>query len=103
MDASGAAIPNAAISLTDLSTREAMHTTCERDSSFVFTDVPAGPQMLSIDKSGFESFTRKATAGSPGSITAALHVAEMSDNVIVRLTGLRETRALFASISVLGK
>lgn len=84
-DASGAAIPNAAVSLTDLTTGKVAHTTTERDGHFVLTEMPSDPQILSIQKSGFESFTQKVIAGTQ-TITATLQVAALADSVVVRGT-----------------
>lgn len=86
VDASGAAIPNAAVSLTDLTTSKVSHTTTGRDGDFAFTSVALHPQILNIEKSGFESFTQKVTAGNQSFITANLKVAALADSVIVRGT-----------------
>ena len=86
VDPSGATIPNAAVSLTDLTTNTVTHTTTGRDGGFVFRDVPAEPQIISIEKSGFESFTQRISPSAPHSITATLQVAALNDSVVVRGT-----------------
>ena len=86
LDASGAAIPNAAVSLTDLTTNTVTHTRTGRDGQFVFRDVPAGPQIINIEKSGFESFTQQISPAAQHSVTATLQVAALNDSVIVRGT-----------------
>lgn len=88
-DAAGAAVPNAAVSLTDLTTNRAIHVTTGTDGQFVFQDVPLDPQLVTIEKSGFESFTqrisptRQATATN---IEARLKVATLAQSVVVRGT-----------------
>jgi len=88
VDASGAAIPNAAVTLTDLLTNTMTHTTTDRDGRFVFNDVFAGPQLVSVVKSGFESFTARVTptARQTSSVTATLQVAKLNESVVVRGT-----------------
>ncbi len=88
-DSSGASIPNAAVTLTDMTTNHVVHTTTGQDGGFSFEDVPQHPQFLSIVKSGFQSFSEKIvpsaqTALTP--ITAALQVAVTADSVTVRGT-----------------
>jgi iron complex outermembrane receptor protein len=86
VDASGAAIPNAAVSLTDLGTNRVSHTTSGAEGQFVFRDVSSGPQILSIQKSGFESFSVAVSPATQHVVTAALQVAKLNDSVIVRGT-----------------
>jgi iron complex outermembrane receptor protein len=87
VDTSGAAIPGAAVTLTDLTTNTARNTTTGPDGHFVFSDVPAHPQLVIVQKSGFESFTQRisATAQSP-SVTATMKVAALSQSVTVQGT-----------------
>jgi iron complex outermembrane receptor protein len=88
VDASGAAIADAAVSLTDLSTNTTTDTTTGRDGEFVFENVRAEQQIVSIEKSGFESFTQRVTlsAHHVATITATLEVAKLNDSVVVRGT-----------------
>jgi iron complex outermembrane recepter protein len=86
VDASGAAIRNAAVSLTDLKTNKVTHTTTGREGNFLFADVTRDPKILSIEKSGFEPFTVNLTAESQHFVNATLHVAALDDSVIVRGT-----------------
>jgi iron complex outermembrane receptor protein len=94
LDTSEAAIPNAAVSLTDLTTKTVTHSTTGPDGRFVFTDVPSGPQILSIEKSGFESFTQRILPATQHSVTARLQVAALNDSVVVRGTVDPEAKPL---------
>src|SRR5580692_5215920 len=87
-DSSGAAITNATVSLTDLTTTNVIHTTTGADGRFIFKDVPSGPQFVTIEKSGFETFTQRlATATVPSTtVDAILGVARLDESVVVRGT-----------------
>jgi len=86
VDASGASIPYAAVTLTDLASSKATHTTTGADGQFIFNDVAAGPQIISIEKSGFESFTQRISSAGDHFVTATLHVAALDESVVVRGT-----------------
>jgi iron complex outermembrane receptor protein len=88
VDSSGATVANAAVTLTNLTTSNATHTTTGQDGQFVFNDVQPGPQIVAVEKSGFESFSLRvvASAGKPANIVATLHVASLSESVVVRGT-----------------
>ena len=87
-DTTGATIPNAIVSLTDLTTNKVLHTTTNAQGQFTFMDVPSDPQILTIEKSGFESFSQRvsSTAQSSSTIAATLHMATLSESVVVRGT-----------------
>lgn len=87
-DAGGAAIPDAAVSLTDLSTNKVLHTTTGPEGRFVFNDVARDPQLITIEKAGFESFTQRFSLMSqaPPPLNATLKVATLYESVIVRGT-----------------
>ncbi len=86
VDASGAVIANAAVSLTNLATSVVTHTTTGSDGRFVFNDVSSGPHILSVQKSGFDSFTVRVSPAAQPTITATLQVAKLNDSVVVRGT-----------------
>lgn len=85
LDSAGALIPNAAVTLTDLSTNKATHTTTGGDGQFVFHNVPAGPQVLAVEKSGFESFTEHVSRAQHN-VAVTLTVSAMAESVVVRGT-----------------
>lgn len=95
-DASGAAIPNAVVSLTDLTSNTVNRTTTGTDGQFVFADVPTHPQILVVQKDGFESFSQPVTpsAQQPTALTARLKVATLSESVVVRGTVNPEAKPL---------
>lgn len=88
VDSSGAVVPNAAVSMTDLTTNVVTHVITEADGQFVFSDVAAGPKMISIEKSGFESFSQRISVSAHESTTlqATLKVASLAESVVVRGT-----------------
>jgi len=86
VDNSGAVIRNAAVSLTDLTTNRVTHTTTGPQGEFTFGDVAAGPKILSVEKSGFESFTQRISPATDHFINATLQVAALNDSVVVRGT-----------------
>ncbi len=94
VDASGASIPYAAVTLTDLASNKATHTTTGADGQFVFNDVASGPQIISIEKSGFESFTQRISSAEDRLFTATLHVAALDESVVVRGTVDPEARPM---------
>lgn len=88
VDASGSVIPKAAVSLTNLTTSKVIHTTTGGDGRFVFMDVSLDPQLITVEKSGFESFTERVTPAAQHATTieAMLNVATLSESVVVRGT-----------------
>lgn len=86
VDATGAAVSSAAVTLTDLSTNIANHTTTRSDGTFDFSGVSTAPHILSIEKSGFEPYTERVSPATENNITATLQVAKLNDSVVVRGT-----------------
>jgi iron complex outermembrane recepter protein len=86
VDASGATIPNATVSLRDLTTNKVVHAQSGADGVFEFMDVSTDAQLLTIEKSGFESFTQRVVpaSGRATTIMARLNVATLSESVVVR-------------------
>ncbi len=87
-DPSGAAVPQAAVSLTDMTTNVVAHTTTDANGAFAFTSVSTtNPQIINVEKSGFESFTLRLTAAQLHSpVEVSLQVATLAESVIVRGT-----------------
>lgn len=92
VDASGAAIPNAAISLTDLTTNTTVHATTGANGEYSFPDVAPDPQVMVINKSGFDSFTERISPKTQPTVNATLKVASLSASVVVRGTVNPEAR-----------
>ena len=85
-DSSGTAIANATVSCLDLTTNQVMHTTTTAEGQFAIDNVPADPQLVTIEKDGFESFTQRLSPTSQHTIAATLQVATLAESVIVRGT-----------------
>lgn len=88
VDASGAAVSNAVVTLANLTTNIAVHTTTGPDGSFVFHNVPSQPQVLSVQKSGFESYTQRLmpTSAQAMAIVATMKVATLAESITVQGT-----------------
>ena len=87
-DSSGAAISGAIVSLKNLTTAKVIQATTDVEGQFVFTDVPFDPQLVTIEKSGFDSFAQRVSpTGKPSTaVNATLNVATLSESVVVRGT-----------------
>ena len=87
-DAAGAAIPNADVSLTNLSTNKILRTTTDASGHFNFSAVALTPQLVNISKSGFESFVQRLMPNGQSTLTvvARLNVASLQSSVVVRGT-----------------
>jgi iron complex outermembrane recepter protein len=89
MDTTGSPVPNAAVTLTDLTTNTAQSTTTGGDGKFQFDHVLPDPQLVAIEKSGFESFSQHITPAKQNASTtihATLQVATLAESVVVRGT-----------------
>lgn len=88
IDVSGAAISKAVVSMTDLKSNLTTHTITGPDGQFVFSNVASGPKVISIQKSGFDSFSQQisVTARQQPTLQATLKVASMAESVTVRGT-----------------
>jgi iron complex outermembrane receptor protein len=87
IDTAGATIPNATVSLTDLATNTVQNATTGADGQFLFTHVAHDPQLLAVQKSGFDSFTQRvASTQGETTINATLKVAALAQSVVVRGT-----------------
>lgn len=88
VDVGGAAIPDAAVSLTDLATNKILHTTTGQDGGFAFNDLLPDPQLVTVEKAGFESFTQRISPAKQGltTVNAILKVATLYESVVVRGT-----------------
>jgi iron complex outermembrane receptor protein len=77
-----------------LTTNVVTNTTTGRDGQFVFNDVPLHPLLVTVVKSGFESFSQRVmpTRHQPTNIKATLPVAALADSVVVRGTVNPEAR-----------
>ncbi len=88
VDSSGATIANAVVSMTDLKANTATHTITGADGQFAFNNVAPGPKRISVEKSGFDSFSQQilVAAHQPATVQAKLTPASMAESVVVRGT-----------------
>ncbi len=56
-DATGAVVPNAAVTAINTSTGVASHTTADSSGHYNFLSLPAGPYTVSVEKTGFDTTT----------------------------------------------
>ena len=85
-DATGAAIPRAAVTLTNVNTNRAVKVTSGSDGTFRFAFVPPGTYKLNVSASGFQTTEHTGITVSAGQPTAAnmqLQVATASQSVNV--------------------
>ena len=94
VDVTGATIPAATVSLTDLTTQKVVRMTTGEGGNFTFKGVTSDPQTIMIEKAGFEPFTQRVSlAGQPSiTVNAILNVATLSDSVVVRGTVVPEAK-----------
>jgi len=94
VDPAGDVIPDAAVSLTDLATQKVLHTTTGQDGQYTFSRVPSNPQLVVIEKAGFQSFTQRVSLATQASVTAnaTLTVAALEESVVVRGTVVPEAQ-----------
>ena len=92
VDSAGAAIADAAVSLTDLATQKIVRTTTAQDGQYTMSGLPSDPQLVLIEKSGFQSFTQRVSLATQASVTvnATLTVATLEESVVVRGTVVPE-------------
>jgi len=100
-DASGAAITDATVTLTNLGTAEKRAQNSGADGLFTFVNMPPGDYRIDVEKQGFKHFVRNPVTvqvQQSTSITAALQVGEVSQ--VVEVTS--ETPLLQTESSSLG-
>ena len=87
VDPSGAAVPNAEVTLTEASTRVAQQTVSSSSGDFLFSQITPGKYWLDVNVAGFEHLARSAITamvGETAEVTLALTVG--SDNQTVSVT-----------------
>jgi hypothetical protein len=89
-DATGAAVPNAKLVLTQTDTGTSRTTTSDGAGLYSLPNVPVGPYSLSVDASGFSSFTQKGVleVGNNVQINPALKVGTSNEHIEVQASGV---------------
>src|ERR1019366_4061889 len=85
-DASGAAVPDATVKVTQRETNESREVKTNETGGFVLSTLPAGTYEITISKAGFRSYTSKNNPLSLNTVVrmdAALQVGMQSDSVTV--------------------
>ena len=85
-DPSGAVIPGAAVSLTDLTTNTVQHTISSASGEYSFAEVAGHRQLLSIVKSGFETTSQQFSPVLQQNLNVILYLAPLSQSVTVKGT-----------------
>lgn len=88
-DPSGAAVPNAQVTIHNALTAYHQAATSGPDGTFRFTNLPPNPYHLEVTASGFSTFARDVTVRSavPIQVKAALSLAGAQTSVNVEATG----------------
>lgn len=94
-DSAGLAVPGAAVQATQTATGLVRTSTSSQDGSFVFPNLPIGPYMLEVSKSGFSKYVQTGIVlqvdASP-TIDAILKVGSVTEQIVVQAdAGLVET------------
>ena len=91
-DSSGDAITGAAVSLTDLATQKVLHTTTGADGQYTVGGLSSDPELVLIEKPGFQSFTQRVSMATQTSVTVnvTMPVATLQESVVVRGTVVPE-------------
>ena len=89
-DSTGAAVPNATVTLTQTATQAARTTTTDGQGLYALPNVPVGPYSLAVTAAGFQSFTQTGTleVGNSISIDPQLKVGSASEHIEVQASGV---------------
>jgi hypothetical protein len=98
LDASGAAVPGAAVKVTQTNTGLSRTATSEPDGGYVLAGLPLGPYRLEVTKEGFSTAVQSGVVlevGSDPALTISLKVGAVSETVSVAAEATQvETRSL---------
>jgi hypothetical protein len=89
-DATGAAVPNANLVLTNTDTGTSRSTTSDSGGLYSIPNVPVGPYSLTADATGFSSFTQKGVleVGTNIQINPVLKVGTSNEHIEVQASGV---------------
>jgi len=86
-DLSGAAVPGAAVAITNIDTDAARSTVTAADGSYTFTNLVAGPYKLRVTKEGFSAYTQSGIVlqvNTSPQIDVTLKVGAISEQIEVQ-------------------
>ncbi|HEY2040007.1 MAG TPA: TonB-dependent receptor [Edaphobacter sp.] len=90
-DQTGAAIPNANVTLTNVGTHAARSTVTDASGLYSLPNVPVGPYSLAVSAAGFQAYTQTGIVLEVGNniqINASLRVGDASEHIEVQSTGV---------------
>src|SRR5215813_3493913 len=85
-DSSGAAIPGAAVKITQTETQLTRSTVSDPQGRYVFPNLPVGPYQLEIDANGFKSYRQAGIVlqvGNNVQVNVVMQIGSMSERVEV--------------------
>lgn len=85
-DASGSAVPDAQVKVTQTANGAARTVTTGADGSYLFTELPIGPYQLEVTKQGFNKYVQTGITlqvNSNPTIDVALKVGAVTEQVVV--------------------
>ncbi|HEV2288269.1 MAG TPA: TonB-dependent receptor [Candidatus Acidoferrales bacterium] len=96
LDASGAALRAATVTITNLTSGTVTHATTGADGRFVASNLSADRYLVTVEKSGFQSFNQvvSLSADQPLSVNAKLQVETLGQSVVVRGTVMPGARPM---------
>ena len=100
-DESNAAVPGAAVKLTDTSTNAALTTTSNEAGRYIFSQVPPGTYTVTFTKQGFSTYevsTQAVEVGMSLTLNAKLKVGSTSTTVEVTATTGAELQTMNATV-----
>jgi len=101
-DASGAAIPEASVLVTDSSTGLSRTTTASATGDYKITSLPSGDYTITAEKAGFRKVAKKVhlDIGATGNVDFNLPVGEIKEEVTVQDVGevAEPTRTMVSSV-----
>lgn len=103
VDTSGAAIPGATVLANNLSSGRVARATTASDGTFTISDLAPDKYLVSVEKSGFQSFTEQVSLVTQTSVTvnAKLEIETLSQSVVVRGTVVPGARPMPTRTDVL--
>jgi len=88
VDESGAAIPSASVSISNLTSGAVVRVTTGADGSFVAKNLKPDRYLVTVEKTGFEAFIQQVSLATESSIivNAKMTIASLAQSVVVRGT-----------------
>ena len=103
VDASGAAIPGASVSISNLTSGAVTRATTGADGSFVVNNMKPDRYLVTVEKTGFEAYTEQVSLATQQSVTvkAKMSIATLTQSVVVRGTVVPGARPMPTRTDVL--